>query len=99
MSIYVILILIIIILFIFLNRFLKQRYIENFDQFSPYMGNLQYPYIYQKNIDQIMLKEKLKEWETPFNMNNEGYYNKRNTPFVYISSYIDMKDKLFNVYS
>lgn len=95
----IIIFLIIVILFIFFNIFLKQKYIENFDQFSPYMGNLQYPYIYQKNMDQIMLKEKLKEWETPFNMNNEGYYNKKNTPLIYISSYIDMKDKLFNVYS
>ena len=62
--------------------------VEMFDSFSPYMGNESYPYVYQKTMDQKMLRNTLKKWEKPFNCNNEGYYNAGfYPPFVNINSY------------
>ena len=90
-------ILIIILGFMFIKKYFHVMNVESFDVFSPYIGNQQYPYIYQKTKDQAMLRDTLKKWEKPFNCNNEGYYNAGFTPpFVQISSYTEMKNKQFN---
>lgn len=67
-------ILIIILLIILIITFINSN-IESFGDFSPYIGNQAYPYVYQKHADQKALRQTLKNWEKPFNYNNEGYYN------------------------
>jgi hypothetical protein len=76
--------------------------VESFDDFSPYSGNQAYPFVYEKQNDQKMLKQTLKKWEDPFNANDEGYYNAEPTgdpPLVPIYSYDDMEDMRFREYS
>ena len=90
------LIFLIIIGIIFIKKYFYVMNVESFDNFSPYMGNNSYPYVYQKNNDQKMLNRTLENWEAPFNLNDEGYYNAGFLPpYVYINSYKPMKYKLF----
>ena len=66
--------------------------IEKFDTFSPYKGNEIYSYVDNTNCDQERLRKTLKKWETPFNKNDEGYWNAEpsgNPPLVTIYSYDD----------
>ena len=89
-------ILVIIVGFIFIKKYFYVMNVESFDTFSPYIGNQQYPYVYQKNKDEEMLRNTLEKWEKPFNCNNEGYYNAGFAPpYVQISSYTQMKNKEF----
>jgi hypothetical protein len=50
---------------------------ESFDDFSPYQGDINnYPFVYERNIDQELLQKTLKPWERPFNcLANAGYTN------------------------
>lgn len=96
---YIDIILLAIIIFIgiiFMKKYFYVMNVESFDNFSPYLGNHQYPFVYQKNKDEMMLQDTLRKWEAPFNCNNEGY-NKNNfiPPYVHINSYIGLKDKKF----
>ena len=94
----ILLILVIIVGFIFIKKYFHVMNVESFDSFSPYMGNQSYPFVYQKNLDQERLQKTLAKWEKPFNCYNEGYYNAGfYPPFVQISSYVEMKDKLFGM--
>jgi len=74
--------------------------IESFDDFSPYINNLTYPYLEQKKLDSLYLSDTLKKWETPFNTHNEGYYNaepNKIPPLVPLYSYLDKKEVKFPV--
>jgi len=98
------LIIILIIFFCIINCMLKytlNKKIENFHDFSPYLGNQLYPYADQKNLDNLLLQDTLKKWEAPFNSNNEGYYNaepNKIPPLVPIYDYDDRKEVTFPVY-
>jgi hypothetical protein len=73
---------------------------ENFDTFSPYIPNQEYPFVFQKNIDQKALRSVLKKWEQPFNTNNSGYlYNqhKYNPPYINLNSFEDIKKVRFSI--
>ena len=80
------------------------RNIENFDTFSPYKGNEIYCSIDNTTCDQKRLKKTLKKWETPFNKNDEGYWNAEPSgipPLVTIYAYDDrhkvrFKNNYFN---
>lgn len=70
--------LLVVIFILFIIAFLVNNYsknIESFDDFSPYENNLSYPYLEDKKLDNILLRKTLKQWETPFNKHDEGYYN------------------------
>lgn len=97
--IYFILVMVLIILGCnLLNKYHKIRNIESFNDFSPYVQNLSYPYVFQKNNDNRMLAKTLSNWETPFNCNDEGYYNAGFIPpLVQLKSYVSYKDKIFNI--
>ena len=82
-------------------NYYKNNNIENFNDFSPYINNLTYPYVYQKNLDNKLLQKTLKKWEDPLNLNNEGYYNaepNRLPPLVPLYDYVDRKHVEFPVY-
>jgi hypothetical protein len=74
---------------------------ENFTNFSPYYGkdegdydDKKFPSVYEKNNDYKLLQKTLKEWEKPFNNNDEGYHNAESPagpPLVPIYSYTPMK--------
>jgi hypothetical protein len=94
----ILLVLLIIIGFMFIKQYFHVMNVESFDDFSPYSGNQSYPFVYQKNQDQQMLRKTLRQWEQPFNCNDEGYYNaepKGIPPMVPISSYVDLQHKKF----
>jgi hypothetical protein len=77
-----------IISIIIINKLLDIK--ESFDTFSPYEGNQSYPFVYQKNIDQVNLQKTLKKYEVPFNCMNDGYYNaepNKLPPLISICSY------------
>jgi len=82
--IYITILLFIILIILYLFNIYNDKYKENFIDFSPYILNKKYDYEYIKNKDQEDLQKKLKEWENPFNIHNEGYYNAqlRGTPLV-----------------
>jgi hypothetical protein len=93
-----ILIIVIILVLIFLIYNFLNNHFESFDNFSPYILNQAYPYVYEKAKDANMLRQTLKNWELPFNTHNEGYYNAEpngNPPLVPIYSYVDKENVLF----
>lgn len=66
--------------------------IENFGDFSPYLGNKYNLNTYAKfkKNDERMLEKDRYRWEKPFNCYNEGYYNAERPcgpPLVPIYSY------------
>jgi hypothetical protein len=76
----------------------QQKINENFGDFSPYIGNRNYPFVFLKNRDDQLLQQKLKRWETPFNLHNEGYINAEpcgTPPLVPLYSYVEMKEVRF----
>jgi hypothetical protein len=75
----------------------KNHNVESFGDFSPYSGNNSYPFVYQKNLDQTFLKKTLKEWEMPFNNNDEGYNTEQYgiPPLTKIYSYDEMRKVRF----
>ena len=88
--------LVIIILFNILTQQTQTQ--ESFDDFSPYSGNKNYPFVFLRNRDNRLLEKKLKEWETPFNLHNEGYINTEpcgTPPLVPLYSYDEMKEVRF----
>lgn len=90
--------LMIIVEVIYVFFYKKSKY-ESFDNFSPFIGNNDYPFVYQKNIDQKNLRQTLKQWEKPFNCNNEGYLNAEPTgtpPLVPLYSYVQRNEVEFN---
>lgn len=92
----ILIVFLIIIFIIVVNYYWNVK--EGFDTFSPYAGNQSYPFVYEKHLDQEMLRRSLKAWETPFNCHNEGYYNaepKGIPPMVTICSYENMKKSPF----
>jgi hypothetical protein len=94
--IFLILMIILEVIYVF---FYKKNEHESFDNFSPFIGNNDYPYVYQKNIDQKKLRQTLKQWEKPFNCNNEGYLNAEPTglpPLVPLYSYVQRNEVEFN---
>jgi len=96
-TIYIYIIIFIIFLLMCINHY---KITENFDTFSPYIGNQTYPYVYEKNKDQAALRSTLKKWELPFNTNNSGYWytqNKDNPPYVNLNSFEDLKQVRFTV--
>jgi hypothetical protein len=55
----------------------SQEMRRRMEGFSPYMGNKNnFSYLEGKKNDEQLLRCTLKNYETPFNNNNEGYYNK-----------------------
>lgn len=88
---YVFLIVILILLgFIFIKQYFYVMNIESFGDFSPYEGNQQYPFVYQKALDNKAFLKTLNKWESPFNCNDEGYWKGEptgNPPLVPIYSY------------
>ena len=54
-----------IIIILLANYYINLK--ESFDTFSPYAGNQSYPFVYQQQKDQAMLRKTLKKWELPFN--------------------------------
>jgi predicted nucleic acid-binding Zn ribbon protein len=57
----IIFILLIICVYFFMKQYKRISNVEMFDSFSPYMGNESYPYVYQKTMDQKMLRNTLKK--------------------------------------
>ena len=81
--------LIILFVILFYVHYTKNR-VEYFDDFSPYIGNHAYPFVYEKTADQQALRRTLRQWEKPYNTHNEGYYSAEptgNPPLVPIYSY------------
>lgn len=72
---------------------------ESFTDFSPYMENQAYPWVYEKHKDQAAFDRTLAHWEIPFNnTDTEGYWNAEpcgKPPLVPIYSYVDMKNVKF----
>jgi len=99
MNIFLILIIIILLLIIFYMYYNihNDQYLESFGNFSPYTCNNSYPFVYQKNLDQKLLKKTLKEWEMPFNNNDEGYNTQQYgiPPLTKIYSYEELKKVRF----
>lgn len=106
---FIIILIIIIIGLIYINNLfnvLNENIgnIEKFDTFSPYKGNKIYSSIDNTICDQERLKKTLKKWETPFNRNDEGYWNAEPSgipPLVTIYAYDDrhkvrFKNNYFN---
>ena len=97
-NLFLIIFLIFMIIILILNYY---KNIENFDDFSPYIKNETYPYFYQKKLDAKLLQKTLKKWETPFNSNDEGYYNLEQNklpPLVPLYDYTDKRNVEFPVY-
>jgi len=86
------LIFLLIFLLILITFYNHKNQIENFGDFSPYLGNKYNLNTYAKfkrNDERILEKERYK-WEKPFNCYNEGYYNAERPcgpPLVPIYSY------------
>ena len=82
-----------IIIILVANYYINLK--ESFDTFSPYAGNQSYPFVYQQQKDQAMLRKTLKKWELPFNCHsNAGYYNAEPNgipPMISICSYNNFK--------
>jgi uncharacterized protein YxeA len=97
--IYFILVIILIILGCnLLHKYYYIKNIESFDDFSPYLQNMSYPFVFQKNNDNKMLAKTLSNWERPFNCNDEGYYNAGFIPpLIQMKSYVGLKNKIFTV--
>ena len=90
--------LLIFLLLILINFFYNKNQIENFGNFSPYLGNNYNLNTYAKfkRNDERMLEKERYRWEKPFNCYNEGYYNAGfKPPYVHISSYVEMKNRRF----
>jgi uncharacterized protein YxeA len=84
--------LLIFLLLILITFFYHKNQIENFGNFSPYLGNNYNLNTYAKfkRNDERMLEKERYRWEKPFNCYNEGYYNAENPcgpPLVPIYSY------------
>jgi uncharacterized protein YxeA len=97
-----ILIILVILIIILVIIYYKNKNIEKFNDFSPYINNQTYPYVYQKNLDNVLLQRTLKKWEDPFNTHDEGYYNaepNKGPPLVPLYSYEDMREVKFPVYN
>ena len=95
--IFLLLMIIIEVIYIFFYK--RKQTKESFDDFSPFIGNNDFPYVYQKNNDQKNLRQTLKQWEKPFNCNNEGYINAEPTgipPLVPLYSYVQRNEVEFN---
>ena len=90
--IYLFLIILLAIFFLFLLKKYNITNLESFDNFSPYLNNLSYPYVFLKNNDSRKFARTLSKWETQFNCNDEGYYNAGFYPAMpNIKSYVGYK--------